>query len=438
MKALFEKVLKSADGGELFKREQQLNSVTMQLGEVQKINGKKTLDIALRLINDNNMGSAVSTSVNDETIVERAMLSCKYQKQKPVKFINGTPSEVLCFDKKVASMSVDDMVSECERILTLFKTHDTKIIPEINIDKAYENIHIMNSAQFDNKYDKTTYSIAVSTKTPKGFLEVWDMIESSRYKEFAEKDIVNLIHKHHISQNRVAIETDKMPVIFSGRAMGSLMLRFIAGIKCSNVFKGLSPLEGKISQRVFSDAITILDNGKLDWGTGTCPFDDEGVVTSDTLLIKNGILEGYLMGIADAEKLNLNPTGNSFKRTLFTHDIEDAPALDSTNLIIEGINLPDEEIIKGIKRGIYVDSVMGAHTGNIVAGEYSLNIGCGYLIENGQFTGKVMDAMVSGNIYEDFNKITAIGTKLESMRTIFYTIGYSPAVLFSELSVVGK
>nr|WP_278244902.1 metallopeptidase TldD-related protein [Fervidicella metallireducens] len=112
--------------------------------------------------------------------------------------------------------------------------------------------------------------------------------------------------------------------------------------------------------------------------------------------------------------------------------------MDSTNMLISGLNVPDDDLIKGIERGIYVDSVMGAHTGNMVAGECSLNISCGYLIENGRFTGKVMDAMVAGNIYETFKNISAMGTRLEPMDAIFYSIGYSPAVLFKEISVVGK
>jgi PmbA protein len=49
-----------------------------------------------------------------------------------------------------------------------------------------------------------------------------------------------------------------------------------------------------------------------------------------------------------------------------------------------------------------------------------------------------MNAMVAGNIYEDFKKIAAIGTRNEVMRTIFYSMGYSPMILFKDLSIVGK
>lgn len=438
MKNLFDKAMQMGQGGDLFKKEEQDTSVSLLQGSVQKINGKKTVDIALRLIKDDNMGSAVSTSLEDETIVDRALISCKYQKQAPVKFRNDVPSEVQCFDPKVASMSVDELAAEGQRILELFKKKDSSIVPDVYVGASSKEIQIINSAGFNSSYKKTDYSIGVFTKSSKGFMEVSDSLEGSDFKQFSEEDIDAIIHKHRISQNRVGIETGKIPVIFSGKAMGSLMMRFLAGVKGSSVLKGVSPLEGKLGELVFAEGLTIRDDGTLNWGLGSCSFDDEGVASSNTLLVENGVLKGYLVGSSDAEKLQSSPTGNSFKRTLFSQDIEDAPALDSTNLLIEGKNIPDEELLQSVSYGLYIDSVMGAHTGNINAGEYSLNIGCGYLIENGKFTAKVMDAMVAGNIYNDFKKIAAIGTKQEPMRTIFYSMGYSPMVLFSELSIVGK
>ena len=117
---------------------------------------------------------------------------------------------------------------------------------------------------------------------------------------------------------------------------------------------------------------------------------------------------------------------------------EDAPTVFDTNLIVEGDSLPDDEIIKGVKRGLYITGVMGAHTGNINQGEFSMNISSGFLIEDGVFKGKVKGAMIAGNIYELFKSIEAIGTKMEPMRSIFYHMGYAPMVKFSEVNIIGK
>jgi len=81
---------------------------------------------------------------------------------------------------------------------------------------------------------------------------------------------------------------------------------------------------------------------------------------------------------------------------------------------------------------------MGAHTGNVNRGDFSLNISSGYLIENGELQGQVKGAMIAGNIYDLFKNVEAIGTHYEVMRSIFYHMGYSPMVLFKEASIVGK
>lgn len=438
MKELLNFALTKGEAGEIYKNEQSVTSLSLVNGKVQKVYGKKTSELALRLVKDKNLGSAVSTSIEDRTIVDRALISCENQKSEAVKFSNQQPSQVKCHDSRVNNLSTEEMVAEGQRILDIFKEYDNNLIPDVYINKGSKNIHILNSEGFDHNYDNTTYSIGIYTKSPKGFMEVGDGYEGAKFYQFTPQQLKSIIDFHNLSQNRVGVATGKIPVIFSGSAMGSLMLRLLAGVKGGNVLKHISPLEGKLGEEIFAKGITIRDDGTMDWGLATCPFDDEGIATSNTILVENGVLKNYLVGTGDSLKLNMAPTGNSFKRTMFSQDIEDAPAVDNTNLLIEGSNIPDEELIKGIKRGIYVDSVMGAHTGNIIAGEFSLNVSCGYLIEDGKFVGKVMDTMVAGNIYQDFKKIIGLGTRLEVMRAIFYNLGYSPAVLFSELSVVGK
>ncbi len=438
MNSLFNKAMQKCDEAEIYKREEYITDISVQNGKIQCVKGNKVVGITLRINKDGRNGSAVATSLNDETIIDRALLSSRYQKEKTLKFKNLEPSKVNCFDEKVKNLSTEDLKNECQRILDVFKKHDEKIVPDIIINRTLKNIHIKNSSGFDNSYDKTQYSIFILTKSNAGFMEVFYVYNASEFKQVSEEDIKQIIHKHNISQNRVKIKTEKMPIVFSGSAFGSLMIRLLSGVNGGNIVKEVSPLNGKIGEKIASDAITIRDNGKMDFGTGTCPFDDEACPTNDTVIIDKGVLKNYLIAPSQEEKLNMKPTGNSFKRTMFSNDIEDQPSVDSSNFIIEGNNLPDDELIKGIKKGIYIDSVMGAHTGNIPAGEYSLNIGCGYLIEDGKLTSKVMDAMVAGNIYEDLLKIEAIGTNLEPIRALFYTMGYSPAVLFKDLSIVGS
>ncbi|WP_026478508.1 TldD/PmbA family protein [Alkaliphilus transvaalensis] len=439
MRNLFENIVERCDEAELYKVENYSTGLSILNGGIQSVKGSKTLGLALRINKDGRYGSAVATSLDDESIIERAILSSQYQKEETLKFKNLPVEDVKCYDEKLASMSAEELTTEGLRILDLFKSIDESIIPDVQINRSVQEIHIINTSGFDHSYNRTQYEVRVMTKSKEGFMEVNSSIFSANFRAFTKEEVAAIIKKHKISQNRVNVPTGKMPVVFSGNAMGSLMTRLLSGVNAGNVIKKVSPLENKIGERIASEVITIKDHGKLENGFASCPFDDEGIPTNETVLVEKGILKNYLVSVSGEEKLNMKATGNAFKRTMFSNDIEDQPAIDSSNFLIEGTNqLADDELIKNIKKGIYIDSVMGTHTGNIPAGEYSLNIGCGYLIEDGKLVGKVMDTMVSGNIYEDLMKIEAVGTKLEPMGVIFYTMGYSPAILFNGLSVVGS
>jgi PmbA protein len=64
-----------------------------------------------------------------------------------------------------------------------------------------------------------------------------------------------------------------------------------------------------------------------------------------------------------------------------------------------------------MKKGILVDQVLGGGQSNVLAGEFSVNIDLGYLVENGEIVGRVKDCMVAGNVFDIFNNIVALGDK---------------------------
>ncbi|MFX1450425.1 MAG: TldD/PmbA family protein [Promethearchaeota archaeon] len=74
---------------------------------------------------------------------------------------------------------------------------------------------------------------------------------------------------------------------------------------------GLSWLLGKnIGDKIASDLISAYDNGKIDYGLGSSPFDDEGVPTKRTLLIDKGIIHQYYSNTSFSRR-HQESTGNA-------------------------------------------------------------------------------------------------------------------------------
>ncbi len=438
MKQLLEKALAYCDSAQIYQRNVSSTTINLRLGKVNDIQSEKKTEVSLSLVKDGNMGMAVSTSLEDDTLISRAKVSLENQQAKAEPFTVDAYPEVECFSEKVASLSTEDLVEMVSELYARFHKKAPDIALCIALSKTVKTVSLVNSLGFEGNYAYTNMSLMMYTLTAQGFYGAAKEFSLGHVLEVADHHIDDLIRFHRLGDNVVSLENERMPVIFSGSTMGSLMLRVLGGVNGGNVTKEISPLVNKLGEKVFSDKITIRDDATYPYGCNSFPFDDEGTAGQNTVIFEKGVLKSYLTNLSQAKALEMKPTGNAIKRTLFSKEIEDAPSVYDTNLIIEGESIPDDLLIKGIKRGLYVTGVMGAHTGNINAGDFSMNISSGFLIENGEYIGKVKGCMIAGNIYDLFQNIEAIGTEKHVMKSIFYHMGFSPMVLFKEVNIIGK
>lgn len=438
MKTLLENALKICESAEVYNREVLSTTISIKQGKIKEIKSEKKNEISLRIVKDGNLGTAVSTSLEDESILERAVISLENQKSEPVVFPNEPMSEVYSDSAEVKNLTTDDLVDMAFDVSNRLKEAAPEVATTVDVTKTLKTVRLLNSTGLSEGYEYTNISLHMGTINAKGFHGASKEYSGAKVPTVRAADIAKLIQYHQLDEKPIELGNERMPVIFGGNVMGALMLRVLGGVNGGNVIKGISPLKDKVGELVFSDKITIRDDGGMAFGCNTFKFDDEGTRARNTLLIENGVLRNYLVSIGQSEKLAMKPTGNMVKRTLFSKEIEDSPAIYDTNLMVEGESIPDQEILKKVKRGLLITGVMGAHTGNINQGEFSLNISSGFLIENGELVGKVKGCMIAGNIYDLFKKVEAIGSEYEVMRSIFYHMGYSPMVLFSEANIIGK
>lgn len=438
MKTLLEKILKVCDHAEVYSRVVFSTSVSVQAGEMQGIESEKKTEIAIRIVKGDKMGAAVATSLEDESIIERAIVSLENQKSEAIEFPVEKVIDVNCSSDAVRDMTTQQLVKMTFDISERFKKIAPDITTLVEFVKTVKNVKMLNSSGFEGEYDYTNIAAQIYTLNEQGFYSTSKEYSSSDVPLINDEHLEKMVELHRLGNQMVTLENEKMPVVFSGNVMGSLMLRVLGGVNGGNVSKGISPIGEKLGQKLFSDKITIRDDATMPFGCNSYAFDDEGTPAQNTLIYENGVLKNFLVSCGQSKKLDMEPTGNAQKRTLFSKEIEDVPSIFDANIIIEGHALPDDAIISGIKRGLFITGVMGAHTGNINQGDFSMNISSGFLIENGKMVGKVKGAMIAGNIYDLFKKVEAIGTEKEVMRSIFYTMGYSPMVLFSEANIVGK
>ncbi|WP_294369195.1 TldD/PmbA family protein [uncultured Clostridium sp.] len=226
-----------------------------------------------------------------------------------------------------------------------------------------------------------------------------------------------------------SIASGNYKVIINNEAMVSLLSTFAGIFSGDAVQKGLSLLKDKEGEIIATDIVNLVDNPHLEDGLASVSFDDEGVATLKTYLIKNGKLNSLLHNLKTANKAGVKSTGNGFKAS-YASPISVSP----TNFYIEpGINSL-EEMTKKINKGLIITDFAGLHSGaNSITGDFSL-AAKGFYIEDGIKTHPVEQITVAGNFFTLLNNIEEIGSDLKFPMS---SVG-SPSIIIKELSIAGE
>ena len=260
---------------------------------------------------------------------------------------------------------------------------------------------IVSSNGFEGSYKKTYFSSYLSLIA--GEMENMKTDYDYDYGLFlsnlrSTKDIGERAARRTLGKlNAKHISTNTMPVILDQRIAGDLFQSFLGGINGQSIVRKTSFLKEDMNKTLFPKSITIKDKSRLENGRNSRPFDDEGVVAGDLILVENGVLKSWILDHTSAKKLGLKTTGHA-KRSL------SSPSTPSySNIVFEGTTHSKSQVIEDIDFGFYITDLMG-DGGDIVSGNFSSGAN-GFLIERGKITTPIHEATVAGNLKDMFKDL---------------------------------
>ncbi|HTY90006.1 MAG TPA: TldD/PmbA family protein [Methanocella sp.] len=204
------------------------------------------------------------------------------------------------------------------------------------------------------------------------------------------------------SLNAVSIESKTCDVLLGPQAFSDVMEgTLLFAINSENVQKGRSSLADSIGKKVAVDGLAMVDDGLIPGGLGTSAFDDEGVPTQATTIIDDGVLETFIYDSYTAGKAGRESTGNAVRGTY-----QLSPKVGPHNVRFE---YPRSDVIGETKKGIYVNSIIGAHTANPITGDFSVECRNSFIVEDGRKTKPIKSLMMGGNAFQFLNNITGMG-----------------------------
>lgn len=228
--------------------------------------------------------------------------------------------------------------------------------------------------------------------------------------------------------------TGAVPVVFSGKAMATLLGTYAGIFSASSAQKGLSLLKGREGEVIASGAVSLIDDPFYAQSAMPMPFDAEGTYSRETEVIQSGRLNTLLYDLTTAAMAGRTSTGNA-GRTSWAGHVSVRPF----TLRLAPGELTEEELLQKAGSGVYINMLGGLHAGaNTISGDFSLQ-SAGFLIENGVKTTPVRAFTVAGNFYQLLRGITAVANDpCLPAGTSGPTSYVCPAVLAEGLTIAGK
>ncbi len=204
-------------------------------------------------------------------------------------------------------------------------------------------------------------------------------------------------------------------VVFAPGCLASTLYSVCTNFASDGVIlDGTSVWKDMLGKKVADERITVSLNPRDPRVVCGENYTTEGYLSEDYDIIKDGVLNRFMLSRYVANKTGHTAAPNS-----------------SFALVVKNGDVPIEEIIKGIDKGILVGRFSGGSpAGN---GEFSGVAKNGFFIENGKITDAVSETMISGNLVTMLNNLVAV-----SRETLVDGGIVVPYMAFDGITVSGK
>lgn len=274
----------------------------------------------------------------------------------------------------------------------------TLISEECEYSESYDDNFVADSQGFEGRHTETCYSVfaemTIQDKEGSKHSGFWwessfnkDGIELKGCAQRALDRAVRQIgpKKRRGGHYKMVVDTS---------VATKLIAPVITALNAASIQQKMSFLDGTIGQQIFPQGMTLMDMARTPGKNGSRLYDTEGVATKDAPIIENGVVKQYFVNTYMAAKMGIEPTIEDISR----------PCL----LPFGEKELSLKDLLELSGSGILVTGFNGGNC-NPVTGDFSFGIE-GFAFSRGKITHPVHEMLITGNILELWNNLTAVGS----------------------------
>ena len=327
---------------------------------------------------------AAARVVEDRVVSKPKKNPSEIQMEDKIKTALAVNQTSLRFDGRIKSCTMDyfDLTGK-----SFFVNSDGTSIEQ---DKLYVWSRITASAQEAGVF---TYS-----REEIGSTAGYELFDEQTPEALGEK-----VAKRAIEQlNAKSPKGGKFPVVLGPNVVGVFVHEAFGHLAEADLALSGGVLASNMGKKIGSDLVTFYDDGTLEGSFGAFKYDDEGVASHKTLLIKDGVVAGLMHNRETAQKFGAEPTGNAR-----AEDFRVEPIIRMRCTYMQPKDQTFEELVEGVKSGYYFKSFRGGQAN--LDGTFQVGIQEGYEIHNGEVGSAVRNASISGNTLETLHHVAAVG-----------------------------
>ncbi len=436
MKKLLDIAAKASDQAEVFSIRNDSSSLEMRNGKPSDMSASIQSGYALRILKDGRIGTAYTKNLlNREELVSNALDSLKGRVEAGFSFPGPSViPESWLPDDSISGMGFHDLHSRSRAVLD-YLNRKVKGQIDVNSGRGIQDISIMNTSGLDVSRKSSFMYIFTSLLFPNTETAVRKLFQSRKAADFPVEELDALADLYASGLPEASIPTGRMKVVFTPDTMYTIMWRLATAASGKSIYNRVSPLQNRRGEKVLSEKFTLYGDPADPMEVDQHFFDDEGVPAKTHTIFDKGVFRNLILNLDFASKLGEEPTGTGYRGGMWggeTVALAPTPKL-SCSRIAPG-NVSFEDMIRSIDKGVIVLGVLGAHSGNILNGDFSVGLDPGFYVENGEIKGRVRDGMVSGNVYDVLNNIESVENSLHES----FTGGRYPSILLNDVSVAAK
>jgi PmbA protein len=407
-------------------------STTVRLGEVDTVESQRDRGVGVTVYFGHRKGSASTADVSAQAVretVEKACTIARYTAEDPC----AGPADPEELAREIPDLELDHPWSitpdEAVQMARACEAAGLAVDPRItNSEGATVGSHrdarvYGNSHGFLEGFSSTSHSLSCVLLAQQGddmqrdywFSTARDAAELQSLETIGRKAGERALAR--LGGRRLT--TRKAPILLAPEMARGFFGHFTGAVRGGAQYRKQSFLLDAAGQQVLPAFLQMDERPHIRRALASAPFDSEGVATRDRALVKDGVLQGYVLGSYSARKLGLKTTGN---------------AGGLHNLFVTATpekSLSFEALLKQMGSGLFVTELMGQGV-NAVTGDYSRGAS-GYWVENGALEYPVHEITIAGNLKQMCRDIAALGTDVDARGLI-----RTGSVLLAEMTIAGE